>query len=125
MNILIPEYPDARDPGATVEAAAWPSVVQVGPLDASGRVALQLWMAGAAYKPGAAPLGGEEFGPGNGLPPLAEMLSDPAFAVPWTLLGHYLLTQAAGRWKGATVELTEQEKAVVDAFGAFLQGLAP
>ena len=123
MHIYIPEYKDRFDPTETLAAAGWPSVVQVGPLDGSGRVAVQLWKADAAYKPGADPLGSEEFIPGNGLPSLEDMMADPGFAVAWTVVGHRLLAWAAERFDGAKVETTEQEAAILAAFGQFLASL--
>ena len=123
MWVRIFSYPDRFDPGATAEMSGWPSLVQVSPLDGSGRVSIDLWRANAAYKPGADPVGSEEFAPGAGLPTLAEMMADPAFAVPWTLLGHYLLSRSAERFAGATVETTEAEAAVLAAFSKFLESM--
>lgn len=120
MFLTIPDYPDrTAKAGTTIEAGAWPSLVQLSPLDAAGRLTLSVWRLDGAFD-GAAPLGSEEYAIGRGLPSFEAMRGDFAFTVPFVLLGHYLLTQAAANLEGATVQADPAESVVLGAFAAFM-----
>lgn len=123
MHLVIPDYQDptaAR--GDAITAYAWVDYVGVSPNDGTGRVVLSPYRdLRAAYDPLAKRLDTIDLAPGDGLPSLPDLMSDPAFAVAWAVVGHCLLTKAAEGLPGASVVLSDQEAAILGAFGQFLK----
>jgi hypothetical protein len=105
-GLLIPDYPDPQDPGATIPAAvAWIESLHLDAAGGTGRVTLRVYRsAQAAETPGAERVRTVEYVSGQGvIPPLAELMAEPEFAAAYGVIAGRLYELIAGRFPGAEV----------------------